>query len=125
VDASPRLRLARIREDEAEDGVQAWTRPLWLRLARVREDEVENGVEAWTRPGSSLHVSAKMKQRTAWTRGRARRRQGGGAEGMSDGAEVAGILLAAVFTGRALGSVRRLDRSGGWNWTGCVNVNEP
>jgi hypothetical protein len=99
VDASPWLRLARVREDEAEDGVQAWTHPL----------------------GSSLIVSAKMKQRMAWRRGRVRwqrvcstwprgcptlpgrpgggdvrRYRGDGMAGMSDGVGAAGILLAAA-----------------------------
>jgi hypothetical protein len=38
----------------------------------IRQDEAEDGVQAWTRPlGSGLPVSTKMNQRrTAWRRGR-------------------------------------------------------
>jgi hypothetical protein len=100
----------------------------------IREDEAEDGVQAWTRPlGSGLPVSTKMKQRrTAWRRGRVpsapacpklqaydltayepdgagdvrpgradvRRRRGGRAARMSDAAGAAGRRGCPTLPGR-------------------------
>jgi hypothetical protein len=44
VDASPRLRLARFHEDEAdEDGVEAWTRPLGSGLPETSDVRPDSG----------------------------------------------------------------------------------
>jgi hypothetical protein len=132
----------------------------------IREDEAEDGVQAWTRPlGSGLPVSAKMKQRrTTWRRGRVpsapacpklqaydltadepdgagdvrpgrvdvrrrrggeggadvRRCRGGGTVGMFDGAERRGFSWRQSSPAAGRWGPMRLNTSGG-----CVPVNEP
>jgi hypothetical protein len=88
MDASPRLRLARFREDEVEeDGVEVWTRPLGSDLPETSAydltvDESDDARDV--RP----------------PRADVRQRRGGRAARMSDAAGAAGMYDAAGAAGR-------------------------